>query len=112
MMDFLHDQWAIATAIPLVLCSVVALAMIIERLVYLHSRKMMSDREAKQLLNNIANCQYSQAIEKVQAGSLFFEAAFIELIETRNNDKSHREAAVALAVRSRTRLLKHRLSAI
>ncbi|WP_413283699.1 MotA/TolQ/ExbB proton channel family protein [Vibrio sp. MA40-2] len=112
MMSFLQDNWTIATGLPLLLCSIFTLALIIERLSYVLSRKMLSSKEYADLTHFLYAGMLEDARAVLQQVNPFYIVAYYELIKHKDKTKALRDEAVTLAVNHSSRLLRRRLTPI
>lgn len=85
------DVWQVATGIPLLLCSVVALSLIIERILFLVRQRDLTQNEYQSALSLIAETQSDEAMEQVIAKSPFYNQAILLMKKERLSDKSVRD---------------------
>jgi biopolymer transport protein ExbB len=107
-----QDHWTIATAMPLVVCSVIAVTLIVERVVFIYRQKQLSPKQRKDIFSYLDNDDIDKVEALITLRTPFFTSCFNLLIKHRNKDKEFRNEVVCIELNRVTRQLRKRLSAI
>jgi len=108
----LSDYWSIATATPLLLCSLIALTLIIERAVKLSKLPRLKAQHQAELLNSSSNLSLKSAKQLLHREAPFYALAASQLFRYQHESKSLRDDAVMLALENHSAELRSKLSAL
>ncbi len=107
-----QDIWQIATGIPLLLCSVVAFSLIIERTLFLAKQKDLSQKVYETALTHIANGRPKEATEEVLKNRPFYSQALELMKKESSSEKSIRDEQVSTLMILFNSRLRQRLSGL
>ncbi|WPC75152.1 MotA/TolQ/ExbB proton channel family protein [Vibrio porteresiae] len=107
-----QDIWSIATAIPLLICSLIALALILDRSVAALRCKVLSQKQQQQVQALLNNGEVNQVSNAIASSGEGYQAAMSEFASTTSMDKELREEALGLWLARYTKTLRRRLSAL
>ncbi|WP_298441893.1 MotA/TolQ/ExbB proton channel family protein [uncultured Ferrimonas sp.] len=107
-----QDYWTIATATPLLLCSVIALALTVERLVAMVQLRSLNKGCQAQLAASIGRDDLDASMQLLTQSQPFYHPAVARLQRYANQEKSLRDEAVTIALEQVSQRLLKRLSAI
>ncbi|WP_051202033.1 MotA/TolQ/ExbB proton channel family protein [Ferrimonas senticii] len=107
-----NDVWAIGTAVPLVICSIAALALIAERLVYLLSRRGLPLKRHNKVLEQIHHQELEAALTELEQAKPYYLPAVKCLEEHANEPKEVREEAVAITMHGISHGMRRRMSGL
>lgn len=108
----LSDYWSIATATPLLLCSLMALTLIIERAVKLSTLPRLKAQYQAELLSPTNNLSLKDAKQLLSNESPFYALAVSQLFRYEHESKLLRDDAVMLALENHSAELRAKLSAL
>jgi biopolymer transport protein ExbB len=111
-MNFLDDNWTTITIIPLLICSIISLTLIIERLYFFLTRNQLTLKQKEQIIIKAETGNLDDAEVMINHINPFFHDAFYELIRHRDKQKTFRDEVVTLSVNRTSRLLSQRLTPI
>lgn len=107
-----QDIWQLATGIPLLLCSVIALSLIVERALFLSRQKDLSQKTYEQVLTYIAHTRTDDATREVLQRKPFYYQA-LELMQNESTgDKTVRDEHVSTLMILFNSRLRQRLSGL
>lgn len=107
-----QDIWSIATAIPLLICSLIAVALILDRSVAALRCKVLSQKQQQQVQALLNNGEVNQVSNAIASSGEGYQAAMSEFASTTSMDKELREEALGLWLARYTKTLRRRLSAL
>ena len=107
-----QDIWSIATAIPLLICSLIAVALILDRSVAALRCKVLSQKQQQQVQALLSNGEVNQVSNALASSGEGYQAAMSEFASTTSMDKELREEALGLWLARYTKTLRRRLSAL
>ena len=107
-----QDIWSIATAIPLLICSLIAVALILDRSVAALRCKVLSQKQQQQVQALLNNGEVNQVSNALASSGEGYQAAMSEFASTTSMDKELREEALGLWLARYTKTLRRRLSAL
>ncbi len=107
-----NDVWSITTGVPLLLCSAVALALIIERYSYVLRCKGLGAQTYHSIITALTEKNTAKALEIATSARTGYQAAVQVLAEHQQSDKTLRDEAVKIALLRHANLLKRRLSGL
>ncbi|MZI94873.1 hypothetical protein F9817_16985 [Vibrio sp. CAIM 722] len=108
----LNDTWALATAIPLILCSLIALSLIFDRGFAVLGHRALGETKHQEVSDLLKQGQIEQAKTTVSDFSKSYQQAIGELNATSKLDKHLREEALSLWLGRYTKQLRRRLSGL
>ena len=108
----LFDYWTIGTATPLLLCSLIALTLIIERSIKLYNLPRLKAQYQTDLLSISNNLSLKNAKKLLDDEGLFYALAASQLFRYEHESKSLRDDAVMLALDNHSAELRSKLSAL
>lgn len=108
----LYDSWQIATAIPLLLCSIAALSLIVERILFLMRQKDVPQQVYEKALSEIAEMSPENAIDQLTEVTPFYHQALILMKEEQDADKSMRDDQVSTLMFMYSSRLRRRMSGL
>jgi len=108
----LPNYWSIATAAPLLLCSLIALTLIIERAVKLFTLPSLSTKSQTDLLCTSKKLSLEKAKQLLDSEAPFYALAAHQLFRYADESKSLRDDAVMLALDNHGAELRAKLSAL
>lgn len=108
----LVDSWSIATATPLLLCSLIALTLIVERTVKLSRLPRLTAQKQAELLSTSNNLSLQDAKQLLENEAPFYAIAAHQLFRYEHESKSLRDEAVMLALENHSAELRAKLSAL
>ena len=108
----LNDTWALATAIPLILCSLIALSLIFDRGFAVLGHRALGENKHQEVSDLLKQGQIEQAKTTVSNFSKSYQHAIGELNATSKLDKHLREEALSLWLGRYTKQLRRRLSGL
>ncbi|MGL5660070.1 MAG: MotA/TolQ/ExbB proton channel family protein [Aeromonas sp.] len=112
-MDLLpQTPWALFTGLPLVLCSVLALALIAERTLFLARQRRLTPAEQQGVLTALKQDDAAQAELRLQACRPFYAEALSTLTRHQDQEKALCDSAVSLVLEELASQLKQRLSGL
>ncbi|MGL4715995.1 MAG: MotA/TolQ/ExbB proton channel family protein, partial [Aeromonas sp.] len=106
------NLWSLFTALPLVICSVLALALIAERTLCLIRQRRLKAADQHAVLMALKQANVEQAQNQLLAHRPFYQEALTTLIRHKEQDKSLRDSAVSLVLEELAGELKRRLSGL
>ena len=107
-----ENVWTIATAIPLIFCSVIGLALITERCWYLLRQKTLPFTVHQQSLELIHHNQYKEAMTKIKSIKPFFVEAIDCMQSHAAETKDARDEAVGITMHAISHKLRRRMSGL
>ncbi|AZN37152.1 MotA/TolQ/ExbB proton channel family protein [Iodobacter ciconiae] len=107
-----QNPWTIFTALPLLLCSILALALIAERTLFLLSKRRLKPADQHAVLTALKQADVAQAETQLLAIRPFYEEALTTLIRHKDQEKALRDCAVSLVLEELASQLKNRLSGL
>ncbi len=107
-----NDIWSITTGIPLLLCSAVALALIIERLSYVLRRRGLGTQHNQSILTALSERNTSKALQIIESAATGYQAAISVLLDHKTSEKALRDEAVKIMLVRYANQLKRRLSGL
>ncbi len=106
------DIWQLATGIPLLLCSIVALSLIIERTLFLAKQKDLPQNRYESALTHIANVRPEDATQEILQSKPFYAQA-LELMKSEScSEKTVRDEHVSTLMILFNSRLRQRLSGL
>ncbi|MGX9461975.1 MotA/TolQ/ExbB proton channel family protein [Shewanella sp. A14] len=106
------NSWSIATAIPLILCSVIGLALIAERCWYLLRQSLLPFDQYQIALEKIHHNQCEEVLQDLQKVEPFFVEAINSMQEHATEPKEVRDEAVGIAMHAISHKLRNRMSGL
>lgn len=107
-----NDIWQIATGIPLLLCSIVALSLITERVVFLLRQKDLTQDDYETTLKYIAATETDTAINVLVNAKPFYEQALALMEKEKESPKALRDEQVSTLMVMFNGRLRQRLNGL
>lgn len=107
-----HDIWQIATAIPLLLCSIIALSLIAERAFYLLRQKDLTQQEYEQALELLSRAEINEAMDNLITKQPFYAKALEVMKAQQKTEKCLRDEQVSTLMVMFNSRLRQRLSGL
>lgn len=108
----LIDSWTIATGAPLVLCSALALALVLERFFVVLSKRSLSKRESQAIFKALHQSDIPAALNQLQQAKTGYQLVIDELLHHRLSEKNVRDEAIKIMLVRYSNRLKRRLSGL
>lgn len=108
----LIDAWAIATGAPLVLCSVFALALVVERVFVVLQKKGLSKEDNSLIFNALHKHEIQRALDTLEHSGTGYQFVIDELIHHQSSSKAVRDEAIKIMLVRYSNQLKRRLSGL
>ena len=108
----MFDIWQIATAVPLLLCSIVALSLIVDRAIFLLRQKDLSQKDYEQALELISDAELNKAMDQLLSKQAFYQRALLLMKKEQDSEKSIREEQVSTLMVMFNSRLRQRLSGL
>lgn len=107
-----EDIWQLATGVPLLICSIVALSLIIERTLFLAKQKDLPQNKYESALTHIANARPEEATQEILQSKPFYAQA-LELMKAESlSEKFVRDEHVSTLMILFNSRLRQRLSGL
>jgi len=107
-----NDIWQIATGIPLLLCSVLALSLITERALFLWRQKDLSQADYETALEHIAAAETEKAITELVTAAPFYSQALTLMEKEQASPKAARDEQVSTLMVMFNGRLRQRLNGL
>jgi len=107
-----NDIWQIATGIPLLLCSIVALSLITERVIFLLRQKDLTQDDYETTLKHIAATETDTAINVLINAKPFYEQALALMEKEKESPKALRDEQVSTLMVMFNGRLRQRLNGL
>ena len=107
-----NDIWQIATGIPLLLCSIVALSLITERVIFLLRQKDLTQDDYETTLKYIAATETDTAINVLVNAKPFYEQALALMEKEKESPKALRDEQVSTLMVMFNGRLRQRLNGL
>ncbi|MCA2018493.1 MotA/TolQ/ExbB proton channel family protein [Vibrio tritonius] len=107
-----QDIWSIATAIPLLLCSLIAIALILDRSLAALRCKVLTHKQQQDISTLLNQGSWNEVSNAIASSGAGYQAAMSEFANTTSLDKELREEALGLWLARYTKTLRRRLSAL
>tara|TARA_Y100000588_G_scaffold199736_2_gene213512 strand:+ start:2040 stop:2681 length:642 start_codon:yes stop_codon:yes gene_type:complete len=109
-LNVFEDPIVLATVLPLGICSVLAFGFILERIVYLGTRKTLTSKEKTSVVELLSQSALDDAKQIIDNKLPFFTSAVSELMAHQNKRKEIRDEIVTLTVNDQLKVLRKRLT--
>lgn len=110
--EMTYDIWSIATGMPLVLCSVFALALILERTFVVLRRRGLSKDHNRRIFDTLHSHLIKDALEVLSGAKTGYQFVVEELIYHRASPKEVRDEAIKILLLRYSNQLRRRLSGL
>lgn len=108
----MFDIWQIATGIPLLLCSVVALSLIIDRAIFFMRQKDISQTDYEHALEKISDAELDKTLDHLITKKPFYHKALLLMQKEQYSEKSQRDEQVSTLMVMFNSRLRQRLGAL
>ena len=102
------DKWVVLTFIPLILCSVAALALVMERCFYVFRKRGLDRHHYKEMTLALKRRDLNMALRILETNERGYQDAIDELRLHQGGDKQLRDEAVKIALMRYANLLRRR----
>ncbi|MBZ5488030.1 MotA/TolQ/ExbB proton channel family protein [Halomonas aquamarina] len=106
------DIWVVLTFIPLALCSMAALALIMERCFYIFRKRGLDRQRYKDVSVALKRRRPATAISILEKNELGYQGAIEELRQHQSSSKQLRDEAVKITLMRYANLLRRRMSGL
>ncbi|MET4693135.1 MotA/TolQ/ExbB proton channel family protein [Endozoicomonas lisbonensis] len=106
------NSLSIATGIPLLLCSVFALAIAIERICFILTRKGLSKQQKQVVLSALKQHQTNDALAVLDDSPTSYQPVIEEMMSHRDNSKAVRDEAIQIMLVRYANQLQRRMSGL
>lgn len=106
------DKWVVLTFIPLILCSVAALALVMERCFYVFRKRGLDRHHYKEMTLALKRRDLNMALRILEINERGYQDAIDELRLHQGGDKQLRDEAVKIALMRYANLLRRRMSGL
>lgn len=106
------DIWQIATGIPLLLCSIAALSLILDKGLFLMKQRDLSTENYETALTLIAESNVQVALEKTINAEPYYQQALVLMKKEQRFEKSLRDDQISTLMVKFTSRLRRRLSGL
>lgn len=107
-----EDIWQIGTAIPLLLCSIAAISLILDRSIFLAKQKDLSREQYEQTLIKLTDSRAQDVTQELIASKVFYKQALELLSKESNSEKTIRDEKISTLMIVLNSRLRQRLSAL
>ncbi|MEL0628863.1 MotA/TolQ/ExbB proton channel family protein [Psychromonas aquatilis] len=107
-----NNIWHIATGVPLLLCSVIAISLIIEKAIFLLRQKDITQVEYENILEMISTSKLEQAIDELINLKPFYCKALLLMKKEQHSDKDVRDEQVSTLMVMFNSRLRQRVSGL
>ncbi|MDK9762444.1 MotA/TolQ/ExbB proton channel family protein [Vibrio sp. D420a] len=108
----LIDSWAIATGAPLVLCSAIALALVLERLFVVLRKQGLSKGDNQAIFQALHKHEMNNALDILKHSGTGYQFVIDELVHHKSSTKEVRDEAIKIMLVRYSNRLKRRLSGL